>query len=659
MARITRDTIDKIYASTNIVDVIADYVNLKKRGANFVGLSPFVNEKTPSFYVSAAKGIFKDFSSGNGGDAVSFIMQMEKVTYPEALRLIARKFNIPIEEENLSEESALQEKNENDAREALYVVNEFAKNYFANTLHQHEEGTAIAMSYFMERKLSVETIKKFQLGYCLNGKTTFTDNAMDQGYSLDILIKAGLTKSNDDRTWKVDAFNGRVIFPIHNLTGRTVGFGARTLSNAKDVAKYINTSETEVYNKSKVLYGLHLAKKAITQHSNVYLVEGYMDVIAMFEAGFENTVASSGTSLTQEQVRQLRKFTNNITIVYDGDAAGVKASLRAIEIILEEGLQVKLILFPNNDDPDSYLKKIGTQAFVEYVNNKAINFVQYRRAITEEVLIKDPLRKTEVVQELLNTIAYVNNLIARSVYLQEVANIFQIQESVLTNELNKLLRKRMNKASISNDNTSETDAPLTVEQVINEIETPLTPLIEQQEFDFIRMIIQHGTKRVFFEITNEQQVLETIEVSVAEYLIQLLDSEQVQFKNEVYSLLIQEVKNYFESGFVPDEHFYLHHPKQVISTIAIDLVAKEMEPSKYWKQKFNMITLREEHFLKESIEKTLKLYKYRLLDEIANANMQFLKEYSDVDSTNDVLLLQRQLDQLRVKLGVYLKPIIE
>jgi DNA primase len=661
MAQITRDTIDKIYGSINIVDVVGDYVNLKRRGANHVGLSPFVNEKSPSFYVNPAKNIFKDFSSGVGGDAIGFVMEMEKCNYPEALRILARKYNIEIKEENVSNEEAIKQKQENDTKETLYTANEFAKNYFKTSLHDNAEGQALGLSYFEERKISIDTVRKFELGYNVDAKTDFTDFAMNNGYTLDVLVKAGLTKTNEAKNWKVDAFNGRVIFPVHNLTGRVVGFGARILGNNKDVAKYINTSESEVYIKSKILYGLHVAKKEISKTGNVFLTEGYMDVISMVEAGFDNTVASSGTSLTEEQIRQLKKFATTITILYDGDKAGVKAAIRGINMILAEGLNVKLVLFPDNDDPDSYSKKVGREAFHTYLENNTLNFVQYHKKINGDVLKNDPLKKTEIIHTLVETLAYVSDQIARSVYIKLIAQEFDIDETVLVAELNKLLRKKINAGHSPSIPITEGGAeqmPLTPEDLINEMEAPATAASEQQEYDLTRLIVEHGTQLLFFDVTAEDGTLQKLEISVCELIMQLLSMEQVVFKNKLYATVIKEVEHYFETGFVPNEHFFIHHSNNDIKQFAITATTSQYEHSPQWLSKFNIIVLKEESHLRTSLEKTIKLYKYNMLVEIGKQNIESLGNSTSPDEQTDLLLLQKQLDTIRISFSEYLKPVV-
>jgi DNA primase len=661
MAQITRDTIDKIYSSIDIVDVVADYVNLKRRGANHVGLSPFVNEKSPSFYVNPAKNIFKDFSSGVGGDAIGFIMEMEKCNYPDALRILARKYNIEIKEEFVSDEFALKQKQDNDVKESLYTANEFAKNYFKATLLDTKEGQALGLTYFEERKISLETIRKFELGYNLDAKTDFTDYALNNGYTLDMLAKAGLTKVNEAKTWKVDAFNGRVIFPVHSLTGRVVGFGARILGNNKDVAKYINTAESEVYIKSKILYGLHVAKKEISKTGNVYLTEGYMDVIAMVESGFDNTVASSGTSLTEDQIRQLKKFAKTITILYDGDKAGIKAAVRGIDMILREGLNVKLVLFPDNDDPDSYSKKVGREAFHIFMEKNSLNFVEYHKIINADSIKNDPLKKTEVIHTLIETLAHVSDIVARGIYKNLIVKEFDVEESVVVSELNKIIRKKINAGQSTSASVSDDATTLTPEDIINEMELPIAAASQQQEYDLTRLIVEHGTKLLYFDTETkegEDASAQKIEITICELIIQLLTIENVVFKNTLYATVIKEVVTYFETGYVPNESFFLHHSNNEIKQFAINISASPYEHSPQWLFKFNIHILKEDALLRVSLEKTIKLYKYNLLVEIGKQNHEALAKSVTEEEQTDLLLLQKQLDTIRVNFSQYLKPVV-
>src|SRR6195952_1424017 len=430
---ITKPTIDRIMEATDIVEVIGEFVNLKKRGANYVGLSPFANERTPSFTVSPAKGIFKDFSSGKGGSAVTFLMELEKFTYPEALKWLAKKYSIEVEETVESFEN----REEENRRESLMIVSGYAAKFFHESLLETDEGKSIGLSYFKERGFTNDTIKKFELGYSPDQWEAFTDSALKAGYLEEFLVESGLSVKRDNGKL-YDRYRGRVMFPIHSFTGRVIAFGGRTLKTDKNVPKYVNSPESEIYHKSNVLYGLYFAKKAIREEDNCYLVEGYADVLSVHQAGIENVVASSGTSLTVEQIRLISRFTKNIAILYDGDAAGIKASLRGLDMILEEGLNVKVVLFPDGHDPDSYVRNVGTNAFKTYIEDNKKDFILFKTDILLKEAGNDPIKKSEVIREIVESIAKIPDSIKASVFVKECSLLLQMDERSLLTELNKM-----------------------------------------------------------------------------------------------------------------------------------------------------------------------------------------------------------------------------
>src|SRR6201995_1291318 len=435
---ITKPTIDRIMEAIDIVEVVGEFVQLKKRGANYVGLSPFSNERTPSFTVSPAKGIFKDFSSGKGGSAVTFLMELEKFTYPEALKWLAKKYGIEVEETVESSEN----KEEENHRESLMIVSAYAAKFFHESMLETDEGKSIGLSYFMERGFTNETIKKFELGYSPDQWEAFTGTAIKEGYQEEFLVETGLSVKRDNGSL-YDRYRGRVMFPIHSFTGRVIAFGGRTLKSDKNVPKYVNSPESEIYHKSNVLYGLFFAKKAIREKDNCYLVEGYADVLSVHQAGIENVVASSGTSLTVEQIRLIGRFTKNITILYDGDAAGIKASLRGLDMILEEGLNVKVVLFPDGHDPDSFVRNFGTNGFKKHIEDNKKDFILYKTDILLKEVGNDPIKKADVIREIVESIAKIPDSIKASVFIKECSTILQIDERALISELNKM---RMAKA---------------------------------------------------------------------------------------------------------------------------------------------------------------------------------------------------------------------
>ncbi len=432
---IDQQTINQIFETADIVDVVSDFVTLKKSGTNYKGLSPFSNEKTPSFMVSPAKGIFKDFSSGKGGNVVGFLMEHEKLSYPEALRYLAQKYNIAFEEKELSAEE-IQQKNE---RESLLAVTEFAAKYFAQQL-QNEEGKAIGLSYYRNRGIRENTIQKFQLGYSPEERTAFSKEAGKNGYKKQYLVGTGLSIERED--YLFDRFAGRVIFPIHALSGSVIGFGGRTLKSDKKIAKYLNSPESDIYHKSRVLYGLFQAKKSIVSKDQCFLVEGYTDVIAMHQAGIENVVSSSGTALTTEQIRLVKRFTENITILYDGDEAGIKASFRGIDMILEEGMNVKVVMLPAGEDPDSYAREHNSTEFLEFISSNEKDFISFKTEILLSDAQHDPFKRGQLISDIVKSVAVIPDGIMRSVYLKDCGLLLGVEEQVLYTEVNKIRQKK-------------------------------------------------------------------------------------------------------------------------------------------------------------------------------------------------------------------------
>src|SRR6478736_3896574 len=458
---ISRETIDEVKSRIDIIDVISDFVSIKKSGQNYKALSPFTNEKTASFYIVPAKGIFKDFSSGKGGDAITFLMEHEGMNYMEAIKHLAKKYGVEIKEDQASAEFQA----EQSQREGLYILMNFAKDYYKDTLIHHEEGQSIGLSYFRERGFTDRTVQKFELGYALNGWENFSDEAIKKGYNKDLLEKTGLVVKKEDGS-SYDRFRGRVIFPVHNISGKVIAFGARMLGKDKNQPKYINSPETEIYHRSNVLYGLYQAKNAIRQHDNCFLVEGYTDVISMHQSDVDNVVASSGTALTEDQIKQIRRFTENVTVLFDGDSAGIKAAIRGIDLILKGGLNARVVLFPDNDDPDSYSRKVGTTEFQKYLKENSQDFVSFKANLYSREAAGDPVRRAESIKEIVTSISLIPDPVKRSVYIQETSNLLKIAESVLLSELNKVLihdrRKR------EKDKVREEEEPVFTEGIPEE-----------------------------------------------------------------------------------------------------------------------------------------------------------------------------------------------
>ena len=443
---IPKETVDKIINESRVDEVISDFVALKKRGVNLLGNCPFHNEKTPSFTVSPAKGIYKCFGCGAAGNSINFVMEHEQMSYPEALKYLAKKYNIQVEEKEISEE----EKQKIDKKESLFLVSQFGKEQFIRNLNETDEGKSVGLGYFKNRGISQEIIEKFGLGYSFEERNHFTKIALDKGYKKDSLVNSGLTSERNNNLY--DRFSGRVIFPIHNLTGRTIGFGARILQTNKKSAKYLNSPETEIYHKSDVLYGLYLAKRSMIQQDNCFLVEGYTDVISFHQKGIENVVASSGTSLTAGQIKLIKRFTPNITVLYDGDAAGIKASFRGIDLILKEGMNVKVVTFPDGEDPDSFARANNSIELEEYIEDNKKDFINFKASILLKVANNDPIKKAGLIKEVVQSIAIIPDMIIRSVYTQEASKLLAIEEQVLVNELNKIRRTNFEKEQKSKPN---------------------------------------------------------------------------------------------------------------------------------------------------------------------------------------------------------------
>jgi len=524
-----------------VEEVIGDFVQLKRAGSNYKGLSPFSNERTPSFMVSPVKQIWKDFSSGKGGNAIAFLMEHEHFTYPEAIRYLAKKYHIDIEET----EQSTEEKAQADERESLYIVSEYAQQYFQDTLFNTEAGKAIGMTYFKERGFTEETIQKFRLGFSPDEWTAFTDNALAKGYQLEFLEKTGLTIVNGDR--KFDRFKGRVMFPIHSMSGRVLGFGGRILTNDKKQAKYLNSPESEIYHKSKVLYGIFFAKQAIAKADNCYLVEGYTDVIQMHQKGIENVVASSGTALTQDQIRLIHRLTPNITVLYDGDAAGLRASIRGVDLILEQGMNVKVCTFPDGDDPDSFARKTAYEDLVLYLENNATDFIRFKASLLMQEAQNDPIKKAETIRDMVESISKIPDLIKREVYVRECATIMDISEQVLFSTLAQILKKDFYEGQKVE---RKQKAAMQVVQTPEEAQKRTVNRLEVLEYDLIKNLLLYGNRECIFTDTilveeedgtlKEQQIQQTLKVY--EKIFLELQEDEIELANpdfkQIYELLM-------------------------------------------------------------------------------------------------------------------------
>ena len=544
---IKRETIDKIFETARVEEVIGDFVNLKRAGSNLKGYSPFNDEKTPSFMVSPAKQIWKDFSSGKGGNVVTFLMEHERMTYPEALRWLAKRYNIEIEET----EQTAEEKQKQSEREAMFLVLEFAKNWFKSQLFDTDTGKSVGLGYFKSRGFRQETLKVFETGFSPDRRDAFTKAALDKGFKKEFLIKTGLTVERNDRL--IDRFSGRIMFPIHSMSGRVLGFGGRILDSSKKTAKYINSPENEIYHKSRILYGIYQAKQQIVKEDQCILVEGYTDVLAFYQAGIKNTVASSGTALTVEQIQLVKRLTKNILVIFDGDRAGISAALRGIDMILEQGLNVKVLLLPDGEDPDSFSKKISTDELILYLTDNTQDFINFKATLLQEEARKDPVKKGELIRNIVESIAKIPNAVQQEIYIKEVARIMDISEEVLFRELALVLKgiARRTEKDVLRKKYQESLKPVVKET----LQTPVLSQRDVLEREIIKLLLLYGTKEVEVEDwdvkeipdDNSEPVLEKFKrkTFIADEIYKQLQEDEMAFSNPVfkklYNLIILKV----------------------------------------------------------------------------------------------------------------------
>lgn len=649
MSRIPPHIIDEIMQTSRIEEVIGEFVNLKRAGSNLKGLSPFVDERTPSFMVSPAKQIFKCFSSGKGGTVVTFLMEKEHFSYPEALRWLADKYNIelPADEPQTAEEiAAITE------RESLYIINEFAKEHFLANMHENQEGQAIGLSYFEERGFRPDIIKKFQLGYCLNKGDDFTKAALAKGYKLEYLENVGLVKTKDERHF--DFFRGRVMFPIHSISGRVLGFGGRTLITDKKIAKYFNSPESIIYNKSEILYGLFFAKSDIIKYDQCFLCEGYTDVISMHQAGVTNVVASSGTSLTKEQIKLIKRYTQNITILYDGDAAGIKASFRGIDLILEEGMNVKVLLFPDGDDPDSYSKKVSTTELTDFIKANTQDFVRFKTAMLMKEGSNDPLQLAQMIREIVHSIALIPDPITRSVYVKDIGKEFGIDEALILNELNKTRKTQL--AKENNEPQIATNPALTdtFVQPIPQAQTAtkVKPAFPFEEFDVLRILVKYGQLAVKTEHLDEQGVSHQIEVSVTELICHELEKDGLQLSHPLFQRIFEHIKQGLENKTLYKTSYWLKHPDQEIVQWVSSIESDSHELSPQWLSKYHVETNSEVDKLKAAVMGSVYAFKQA---HISNRIADIRLKLADIDPTEHEKMTDLLMEQLlleRVKMAI-------
>lgn len=634
MSKIPGHIIDEIMSASRIEEVIGEFVQLKRSGSNLKGLSPFTNEKTPSFMVSPAKQIFKCFSTGKGGSAVTFLMEKEHYSYPEALRWLANKYNItiPVDHEPSAEELAAASE-----KDALYIINEFAKNHFVSSMNQTDEGKSIGLSYFRQRGFTQETIDKFQLGYCLNTGSDLTDAALEKGYKFEYLDKVGLSKERDGR--KFDFFKGRVIFPIHSASGRVLGFGGRTLLNDKKIAKYFNSPESPVYNKSEILYGLFYAKGEIIKLDECLLCEGYTDVISMHQAGMCNAVSSSGTSLTKEQIRLISRYTKNITILYDGDTAGIKASFRGIDLILDEGLNVKVLLFPDGEDPDSFSRKNSREELSQFIETNRQDFIAFKAGVLFEQVGNDPLQKAKLIKEIIHSIALIPDPITRSIYAKEIALKYQLEEALITTEVTRL---RSGKWAESVDEPWLKDAPIMQPEPS---EKPLVTAVQSSsetiEKDLIRIMLKYGDQ----EISTEDR---TENFTVSEFIIEDLSKDELTFTHEICRQIYEQILQGLSEKIIYTSKYFLRVEDAHIVQITSELIGFEEELSSAWETKYKIYTKHESNDLSNTLMQTLYNFKQAKIAEYIHALQQQLADET-LPPEEFLVILSQQMVYEKIK----------
>jgi DNA primase len=640
---IDQQTINQIFEAADIVEVISDFVTLKKSGANYKGLSPFSNEKTPSFMVSPSKGIFKDFSSGKGGNVVGFLMEHEKLSYPEALRYLAGKYNIPFEEKELTAEE-IQQKNE---RESLMAVTAFAQKYFTRQL-ESEEGKAIGLSYFRNRGFRDDMIKKFQLGYSPEERAAFSKEAGKNGYKKVYLVKTGLSIEREENL--IDRFAGRVIFPIHALSGSVIGFGGRTLKSDKNLAKYLNSPESDIYHKSRVLYGLFQAKKSIVSKDRCFLVEGYTDVIAMHQAGIENVVASSGTALTTDQIRLIKRFSSNITILYDGDEAGIKASFRGIDMILEEGMNVKVVMLPEGEDPDSYARKHSSSEFLKFIESNEKDFISFKTEILLAETQHDPIRRAQLISDIVRSVSVIPDGIMRSVFLKDCSLLLGVEEQILYTEVNKIRQRKQEqkwrretsfrKDSLELPRTTIPQQPLVpgfVENVYSEVE----------EREIIYFLLKFGNQML--QLGGE----ENTQISVAEYITREIQNDELEFNNLVYKQVFEDVQDLIERGEKVTERHFVYHDHSAVRELAVDIFTSRYELSKVWKRKEAYVELPGEN-LGYEVPKSLLSYKMIVVEKALSQlrkDLEIADKNNELEPINHLILRIQSLEKVKLALS--------
>ncbi len=622
------------------MDVVGDFVTLKRSGQNYKALSPFSNEKTASFYVVPSKGIFKDFSSGKGGDGITFVMEHEGMSYLEAIRYMAKKYGVELKEEIASKEELAQ----NSDRDSLYIVMNYAKEHYKDLLFNSDEGQSIGLSYFRERGFNDRTIEKFELGYSMNEWDEFNKKALSAGYSEEMLNKSGLiVKKEDGRFY--DRFRGRVIFPVHNLSGKVIAFGARILTKEKDQPKYINSPETEIYHKSNVLYGMFQAKNAIRREDFCYLVEGYTDVISMHQSDIDNAVASSGTALTEEQIKLIRRFTENITVLFDGDAAGIKAALRGIDLVLKGGLNVRVVLLPDGADPDSFSKKMGSIEFKQYLKDHTKDFISFKIDLLATDASNDPIKKAEAIREIVTSISLIPDAIKRSVYIQETGQLLRIPEGVLLTELNKILiddKKKRDQDRVREDR-QQPFAEKIVEDIIPDLKNDVSDMVHKQERESMRLLLNYAESHY-----DDNRLIDFM----------LTELEDVEFSNPVYKEIYFAFRDGASRGETLDILYFMEHGTDAVKNTVADLTTSRYETSKHWGEKYHIQIPHERDLIHDMAYSNVLRLKFRLIQKLMEDNLQHLKKAITEDDMENYFTIHEQLKGAEKELAVILGIVI-
>ena len=650
---ISKATIDTVFETARVEEVIGDFVQLKRAGSNFKGLSPFSDERSPSFMVSPVKQIWKDFSSGKGGNSVAFLMEHEHFTYPEAIRYLAKKYNIEIEETVQTDE----EKANTDVRESMYLVSEFAKNYFQDALLNTEEGKAIGYTYFKERGFTNETIKKFSLGYSPEAWDAFTKEALGKGYKLEFLESTGLTIPRDDRPF--DRFKGRVMFPIQSMSGRVLGFGGRILTNDKKAAKYLNSPESDIYHKSKVLYGIYQAKQAIAKQNNCFLVEGYTDVIQFNQTGIENVVSSSGTALTPDQIRLINRLTKNVTVLFDGDAAGLRASIRGIDLILEEGMNVRVCEFPDGEDPDSFAKKMPYEDLVLYLEENSKDFIQFKASLLMKDAKNDPIKKAELIREIVASISKIPDRIQREIYIQECSRIMDISEQVLLSTLAQLIKKDISEIG-KKIKQEQKSFDVIKSESLNQVEK--VDVLYQLERTIIKILLLYGNSKEEFEDvllkTNAngevENTVEKKEYFVYQRVYLSLQEDEVELANPLFKDIYTNLINYFNQNETFNiEHYLMQLPQEFAQEVTDILMEDEKLALHDWGGQ-NIFVKQKNETISQYVSETILTMRWYLVDKIIEELKGSILPDPSVDNSDTMSLAMdysKLINSFSLKLG--------